>query len=95
MSNQQPQVGTIVRIGIFLRLPDGTLKIMLEGISRVRINEYVEMDNYLGARVEPLENCCARVTFAEPQWAITPGQAMVFYNGDVVLGGGTITDSGE
>ena len=48
-------VGTIVRIGIFLRLPDGTLKIMLEGISRVRIDEYVEMDNYLGARVEPLD----------------------------------------
>ena len=48
-------VGTIVRIGIFLRLPDGTLKIMLEGISRVRVNEYVEMDNYLGARVEPID----------------------------------------
>jgi len=48
-------VGTIVRIGIFLRLPDGTLKIMLEGISRVKVDEYVEMDNYLGARVEPIE----------------------------------------
>ena len=47
------------------------------------------------ARVEPLEGRRARVTFDEPQWAITPGQAMVFYNGDVVLGGGTITDSGE
>ena len=36
------KVGTIVRIGIFLRLPDGTLKIMLEGINRVRIDKYVE-----------------------------------------------------
>ncbi len=48
-------VGTIVRIGIFLRLPDGTLKIMLEGISRVRIDKFIEMDNYLGARVETFD----------------------------------------
>jgi ATP-dependent Lon protease len=47
--------GTIVRIGIFLRLPDGTLKIMLEGISRVRVKEYIEMDNFLGAKVEPID----------------------------------------
>ena len=32
----------------------------------------------------------ARVTFAAPQSAITPGQAVVFYDGDRVLGGGWI-----
>ena len=32
----------------------------------------------------------ARVTFAEPQSAVTPGQAVVFYDGDRVLGGGWI-----
>ncbi len=30
------------------------------------------------------------VKFTEPQMAITPGQAVVFYDGDRVVGGGTI-----
>ena len=33
---------------------------------------------------------CVRIRFAEPVRAITPGQAVVFYDGDYVLGGGTI-----
>ncbi len=31
-----------------------------------------------------------RVTFDEPVRAVTPGQAVVFYDGEYVLGGGTI-----
>ena len=32
-----------------------------------------------------------RVDFSSPQWAVTPGQSVVLYDGDVCLGGGVIT----
>ena len=32
-----------------------------------------------------------RVGFATPQWAVTPGQSVVLYDGDACLGGGVIT----
>ena len=44
------------------------------------------------ATVYPEENGFARVEFDEPQRAITPGQAVVLYDGDTVIGGGTITE---
>jgi len=45
------------------------------------------------ATVFPTENGI-RVEFDEPQRAITPGQAVVLYDGDLVIGSGTITAAG-
>jgi tRNA-uridine 2-sulfurtransferase len=42
------------------------------------------------ATVTPTPGGGARVTFGEPQSAVTPGQAVVFYDGTRVLGGGWI-----
>jgi tRNA-specific 2-thiouridylase len=42
------------------------------------------------ATVTPLDGDRVSVAFDTPQSAITPGQATVFYDGDVVLGGGWI-----
>ena len=43
------------------------------------------------ATVEQTGADTIRVTFDTPQRAITPGQAVVMYDGDVVIGGGIIT----
>jgi tRNA-specific 2-thiouridylase len=45
------------------------------------------------ATVTALPNDGARVEFAEAQSAITPGQAVVFYDGSQVLGGGWIEEA--
>jgi len=48
--------------------------------------------------VIPLENNQVKLVFDEPQFSITPGQAAVIYEGEIVLGGGIIsgvTPNGE
>ncbi|MFC2021834.1 tRNA 2-thiouridine(34) synthase MnmA [Chloroflexota bacterium] len=47
------------------------------------------------AMVTPLNEDKVYVKFKEPQIAIAPGQAVVFYHGDVVIGGGTIENTKE
>jgi len=42
------------------------------------------------ATIEPGPSDTVRIVFDAPQRAITPGQTVVFYDGDVVVGGGTL-----
>lgn len=57
----------------------------LRALVRIRYNHEAAP-----AVVEPLPDARVRVTFDEPQWAVTPGQALVIYDGDEVLAGGWI-----
>jgi len=45
-------VGTLATIMQLLRLPDGTIKALVEGKSRAKIISYVPNDNFLQAEVE-------------------------------------------
>lgn len=45
------------------------------------------------ATVYPLDNGAAKVVFDTPQRAITPGQTVVLYDGDIVIGSGTIVQA--
>lgn len=64
-----------------LETPDQPLRVKAK--ARSRMTEQA-------ATVYPMEHGLARVEFDEPQRAITPGQAVVLYDGDLVVGGGTI-----
>jgi len=42
-------------------------------------------------RITRLESETLELAFDAPQWAVTPGQSVVLYDGEVCLGGGIIT----
>src|ERR671928_288092 len=48
-------VGTLGTVIQLLRLPDGTVKVLVEGKQRARIKKYVSMDNFYTVEVEDFE----------------------------------------
>lgn len=52
---------------------------------------YRQQDRGVTVHVKRDGSC--EVLFHEPQKAVTPGQAVVFYDGDICLGGGTIDET--
>ena len=48
-------VGVLANVLQLLKLPDGTVKVLVEGQARVKITEYLDNDNFFEARAEYLE----------------------------------------
>jgi tRNA-specific 2-thiouridylase len=69
------------RVHLLADVPDGPLR------AHVKIRY---LHHAAPATIERLAGDKVRVVFDEPQRAVTPGQAVVFYDGDVVLGGAWI-----
>ena len=63
--------------------PDDTALLRLGAKTRYRMPDAI-------CRVELGEDRRCRAIFGTPQWAPTPGQYLVLYDGDVCLGGGVI-----
>ena len=66
-----------------------TPRFPLKAFTKIRYNSLGSM-----ALIEKI-NESYLVTFEESQLAITPGQSIVFYNEETLLGGGIIEDSNE
>jgi ATP-dependent Lon protease len=50
------QVGTISRVKQMLKLPNGTIRVLVEGLERARIKEITSVEEYYQVIVEPMEN---------------------------------------
>lgn len=69
---------------VSMEIPQETIEVS----ARIRYNS-PEVKAYLTA----LDSQTVRVEFPEPQKSVTPGQSVVFYDGDVVLGGAVIDEA--
>jgi len=49
------EVGTIGSVLQLLKLPDGTVKVLVEGVRRARVSDYTDNDQFFEANVEPIE----------------------------------------
>ncbi len=53
-------VATVANVLQLLKLPDGTIKVLVEGIARSRVLGYVERGGQLSARIEPVADLMTR-----------------------------------
>ena len=51
-------IGTAAEVIQVINLPDGTLRVMLEGQARVRVQEYLQTDPFFRVRAEVIEETC-------------------------------------
>src|SRR5229473_8633179 len=58
-------VGTLGVVVQLLRLPDGTVKALLEGKTRARVVRYASQDEFFQVEVEEIEEVCERTTEVE------------------------------
>jgi ATP-dependent Lon protease len=58
-------VGVVAEIMQVLNLPDNTVRVMLEGASRVKITEYLQSEPFFRVRIEPLSEDDEKSTEAE------------------------------
>ena len=49
------EIGTLANVLQMLKLPDGTVKVLMEGEQRCLVSRYQKHDGFLGARVEEME----------------------------------------
>jgi len=58
-------VGTVALIARMFKLPDGSIRALLQGISRARLKEITQTEPYLKAKVEKLEDVIEQTTEIE------------------------------
>src|SRR5437016_4892581 len=59
------KVGTLGTVVQLLRLPDGTVKVLVEGKKRARVGRYLENADYFLVEAEPIEEVCDSTTEVE------------------------------
>ena len=70
-SEDEPSIDTIYKTGVLanvlqiLKLPDGAVKILVEGKSRVEIEEFVPNENFFQARASIVVETCSKLDEAE------------------------------
>ncbi|MCK4914605.1 MAG: LON peptidase substrate-binding domain-containing protein, partial [Candidatus Eisenbacteria sp.] len=68
------RVGTIVRVLQLLRLPDGTMKVLVEGLTRAVVKRFMRTEDYLQVRVELREERFERTVETEALMRSVAGQ---------------------